>query len=288
MKFPWHKYEELEAKRVNTIQMFITNACNLRCEGCFARNAMGESKKNISMSEYKSAIEYFVKKNGERVNLLGGEPLLHPNLLEFIKINKDNGLKTTIYTNGNFLNNYKKEDFKEAKLRVSLYCKSGSVKSLDNLVKTDMPLDFCFMVSRKTHVNELLDSANQIEKDYNTKVFFISSIRELDNPRKEFFEDTKITMPVLEYKALVHDFLDKYKGNLDIHVSKRGVFESTKFLNGNKCKFVNYFIGGKIIQCPYDVVNLKFQEDYEFDKRHCQQNNACLMSKVIYRRKKRK
>ena len=92
-------------------------------------------------------------------------------------------------------------------------------------------------------------------------------------------------MPVLKYKELIHNFLERYSGNMEIHVSKRGVFESTKTLPDNKCKFANYFIGGKIIQCPYDVVNLKFQNDYEFGKRNCQQNNTCLMSKVIYKRK---
>jgi hypothetical protein len=141
------------------------------------------------------------------------------------------------------------------------------------------------MVSSTTTLQELLDSSEYIEKNYNCDTFFISSLRELDNPRQEFFDDTAITMPVVQYKELVHNFLEKYEGNMEIHISKRGVFESTKTLPDTKCRFSNQFIGGKIIQCPYDIVNTKFQSDYEFEKRHCQHNNACLMSKIILKKK---
>ena len=285
MKFPWYKYEELDGERTNTLQIFLTNRCNLSCEGCFARNIIQRDNSNISFEEYSKVFHDFLNKGGKQINLLGGEPLLHPNIKDFVKFNKEHDVKTLIYTNGYFLNRFDKEDFEGAKLRVSLYCKSGGTKSLDNLPKTDIPFDICYMVSKNTGLEELLDSAKGAEEKHNCKTFFISSIRELDNPRKEFFEDTNLTMPVLEYKQLVHDFLYNYEGKMDIHVSNRGVFESTKVLPGNKCKFSNYFIGGKIIQCPYDIVNKKFQKDYEFDKRYCQHNNSCLMTKIILRRK---
>ena len=92
-------------------------------------------------------------------------------------------------------------------------------------------------------------------------------------------------MPIIKYKELVHNFLDRYNGSMEIHVSKRGVFESTLSLPKNKCCFANYFVGGKIIQCPYDVVNLKYQGGYEFGERFCRHNNTCLMSKVVYKRR---
>ncbi|PIT88469.1 MAG: hypothetical protein COU29_01655 [Candidatus Magasanikbacteria bacterium CG10_big_fil_rev_8_21_14_0_10_36_32] len=203
MFFPWNKYEELPTGRRNTLQIFITNCCNLKCDGCFARNAMADNS-NISLDEYKKVVEQFITKGGQQINILGGEPLLHPNLKEMLKINKDHYLKTTIYTNGYFLNKYKKEDFQGAKLRISLYCKSGNLKSVDNLPKTDIPFEVCYMVSKTSDLEDLLSTAKELESNYSCDVFFISSIRELDNPKKEFFTDTKITMPVLEYKDLVH------------------------------------------------------------------------------------
>jgi hypothetical protein len=235
---------------------------------------------DIGLPEYTQVIETALLKGAGQINLLGGEPLIHPNLGEILHINRQNGLKTTIYTNGYFLDRFSAADLEGAKLRASLYCKTGGAKAIKNLPKTNLPFEVCFMVSLGTTVEELLQVADDLEINHNCSVFFISSIRELDNPNKEFFEDTAITMPVLLYKKLVHEFLERYNGKMEIHISKRGVFESTQTLPDIHCRFANYFIGGNIIQCPYDVVNLKFQKDYSFGKRHCQQNSTCLMSKI--------
>jgi organic radical activating enzyme len=239
MKFPWYKYTELPVERINTLQIFITNDCNLKCTGCFARNIMGNEKKYISIEEYKKAIEDAHNKGCKRVTLIGGEPLLHPDIKLFIDENNKLQLKTTIYTNGTLLNQYPENDLYPAKLRVSLYCKSGKLKSLGSISIENTPREICFMVSRTTTTEELLETANDLEKTTKCKVFFISSLRELDNPNKEFFDDTDLTMPVLEYKKLVHDFLNAYDGNMEIHISKRGVFESTVNLCGNKCKNID-------------------------------------------------
>jgi len=291
MKFPWNKYEELETKKRNTLQVFITNRCNLKCDGCFARNAMNGDNKDISIEEYHKVISDFIDKGGEKINLLGGEPLLHPKIKKILSLNKLRKLKTTIYTNGLLIDKYREEDFCGAKIRLSVYnVYEGMYKSILNLPIVDYKVDFCYMVSKETKVIELLTAVQYINEHYNCDTFFISSIRELDNDRKEFFDDTDMTMPLIEYKELVHTFLEKYswQENIDmnIHISKRGVFESAKNLPVHKCKFANLFIGGKIIQCPYDIVNLKYQEDYEFDKRNCQHNSSCLMSKIIVKKKR--
>jgi organic radical activating enzyme len=283
MKFPWDKYVELEAKRKNTLQIFITNRCQLSCKGCFARNMMKDDQ-DISIEEYVDVVDRFkIDKDGYQINLIGGEPLLHPEIANLININGAYDLKTTIYTNGILLDKINTED---AKIRVSVYCKSGGLKATDKIPLTDKEVEFCYMVSSKTTLEDLVESANMIEKNFNCKVFFISSIRELDNERKEFFDDTEMTMNLLKYKELVHNFLNEYDGQMEIHISKRGVFESTLTVADNKCRFANYFIGGNIIQCPYDIVNQKVQRDYEFNKRYCQQSSSCLMSKIIVRRKR--
>lgn len=284
MFFPWQEYEELPTSRRNTLQVFITNRCNLNCDGCFARKIMKDLEE-ISLEEYSFVIEDFMKKNGQQINLLGGEPLAHTKLREILEINRINELKTTVYTNGYLLKRYNAKDFENIKLRVSIYNESGTAKSLDTLPKTDMPMEVCFMVSQNTTSQELLNTANELEESYNTNVFFISSIRELDNPRKEFFDDTALSMNVLKYKELVHEFLKKYNGQMEIHISKRGVFESTKTLAEHKCRFANYIIGRKIVQCPYDLINEKYQKDYCFETRNCQHNNSCLMSKIVVKRK---
>ncbi len=284
MLFPWYKYREVPSTRKNTLQVFITNFCNHSCSGCFVRKIIN-GQDHISIKEYITTLDIGMTKGVAQVNILGGEPLLHPNIKEILEINRSKKIKTTVYTNGDKLKILEARDLKDIKLRVSLYCKSGIEKSLDNLPETKLPIEVCFMVGKKTTVTELITTASYVENNYDCKVFFISSIRELDNSREEFFDDTQITMPVLEYKELVHRFLTLYTGNMEVHISKRGVFESTCTKAEHKCRFANYFIGGKIIQCPYDIVNEKYQDDYSFNTRNCQQNNTCLMSKIIVIRK---
>ncbi len=300
MLFPWDKYEEIKTRRCNTLQVFITRRCNLRCVGCFAKNMMKSDDDEISVAEYREVIENLVKKGGEKVNLLGGEPALHTFLEDLIQINRDNGLRTTVYTNGHHIQHWDKDfyhkSFKDTTVRVSVNSRlpiysdgklgqSKCVKGLRGLGVSGVPVEICFMVSSRTTEEELLCAAAEIENHFNCKVFFISSLRELDNPRKEFFDDTILSMPVIRYKELVHNFLIDYDGDMEIHISKRGVFESTTTLAENKCRFANYIPGGKIIQCPYDLVNLKYQDDYEFGVRHCQHNNTCLMSKIVVKRR---
>ena len=283
MYFPWNKWVELPLARRNTLQIFITNRCNMSCAGCFARN-IEPRQADIDLEEYDSAIGDFLDKGGQQVNLLGGEPLLHPKVAYLLSMNKAYGLKTTIYTNGSLLSKYTRKDL-DTKLRVSIYSSGNVPKGARDIPKTDIPFEANYMVSSTTTLEDILRVAELVEHRSDCKTFFISSIRELDNPDKDFFTDTSNTMPVLKYKELVHSFLKDYDGNMDIHISKRGVFESTVTLPDNKCRFANYFIGGKIIQCPYDVVNLKYQKDYTFGERYCQQSSSCLMSKIIIRRK---
>jgi len=288
MYFPWTDYIELPVKTRNTLQIFITNKCQLSCKGCFVRNIIKDKNSDIHIKEYKSCIEDAVKKGVQQINLLGGEPLLHPQIEDFININESYKLKTTIYTNGLEIKNIKNDNSSigKAKIRLSIDSLTKNylnIKPNYNIPSVRNKIEPNFMVSKKTKVDDLLSACDYFEKKFDSKVFFISSYRELD--KGDFFEDTNLTMPLIGYKELVHEFLKKYEGNCEIHISKRGVFESTLCSNINKCRFANYFIGYKLIQCPYDIVNEKYYNDYTFGDRFCEQNNTCLMTKVIYKRK---
>jgi organic radical activating enzyme len=291
MKFPWDKYEELPLSKRNTAQIFITRKCNLKCKECFAKHfMMKDAEAYMSLSEYMNHVDHAIEKGAEQINILGGEPMLHHKLDSFITYNIQKEIKTTIYTNGTLLHKWGKEHIRNATLRVSLQNVQGNKGILSMPVyfgvgqKESIPFDANFMVSAKTTLREMLNVASICEIGYKCKVFFISSIREC-NHNNDFFSDTENTMPILEYKQLVHNFLTEYKGDMEIHISKRGVFESTISLPHAKCKFTNILLGGQIVQCPYDLVNERYQDDYVFDQRPCQQNNTCLMSKIKVKRK---
>ncbi|MDD5164752.1 MAG: 4Fe-4S cluster-binding domain-containing protein, partial [Patescibacteria group bacterium] len=89
---------------VNTLQLFITNRCNLRCKGCFYAHKLGA--KEMSLREYQDYILKYLPEI-QKVILLGGEPTMHKNLPQMLKFNNQYGLKTTIYSTGFNLEQFK-------------------------------------------------------------------------------------------------------------------------------------------------------------------------------------
>lgn len=75
----------------------ITFKCNQKCAFCNAP----KTSKELSIKEIKNIIEGFKETNeiGEVV-FTGGEPTIHPQLIEAIKYSKALGFKTRIITNG--------------------------------------------------------------------------------------------------------------------------------------------------------------------------------------------
>ena len=63
----------------------VTSNCNLKCPMCFASS--GPGGKHLSLDEIKTSIDRIVEMEGraEVVQLSGGEPTIHPNLLEIIE-----------------------------------------------------------------------------------------------------------------------------------------------------------------------------------------------------------
>lgn len=99
-----------------TISLFLTYKCNLRCKMCgqwgvngaFAEFSRDLLRQRLSPTEIKALIENvaFFKPN---ITLFGGEPMLHPDWLEIVKIVKQAGLRCNIVTNGTLVGKYAQE-----------------------------------------------------------------------------------------------------------------------------------------------------------------------------------
>ena len=63
----------------------ITNACNLRCPICFTYNRRDEIY-HMPLDEMRRTVDWIVESSGEvdLINLTGGEPTLHPQILEIL------------------------------------------------------------------------------------------------------------------------------------------------------------------------------------------------------------
>lgn len=85
-------------------QVEITGKCNMRCQHC---RAWEESKINMPFLIFKKGIDFVTSESDEnfRLTLSGGEPFIHPDLVEFIKYAKRKGIEDIIITtNGSLVN----------------------------------------------------------------------------------------------------------------------------------------------------------------------------------------
>jgi len=70
------------------MNIMVNNYCNLRCSYCFASTEMYEKseKQNMREKDFFKVLTY-LKRNGIReVRIIGGEPTIHPQFKEFLKI----------------------------------------------------------------------------------------------------------------------------------------------------------------------------------------------------------
>ena len=87
----------------DSIYVYLTNACNLRCSHCYMRSTRAEENE-LSVAQWISLIHEFVHHNGRSVTFTGGEPLLKEGWQEVIKTAKQCGLTVTLLSNGTLWN----------------------------------------------------------------------------------------------------------------------------------------------------------------------------------------
>lgn len=85
----------------------IIQKCPNNCLFCSSRSNYQQDN-IIDFATIKKTIDFFVANGGvKEISLSGGEPLLHPNILEIVKYCHDKGIFTTLYTSGVIKNDIK-------------------------------------------------------------------------------------------------------------------------------------------------------------------------------------
>lgn len=284
LQYDRDKWQEVGSIPVNTLQLFITNKCNLRCRGCFYSNRLG--KDEMSFEEYKDYIKSYGSQV-QKVILLGGEPTIHPELEQMLKLNQDRELKTTIYTNGFNLKRLESLDLDRVSVRLGVYGLENSEKPLSRICRTTLPIEIVYML-RRDNTQELLKTAIAAEKDFNCRGFYISSIREIDKTGS-FWLDTKETLPIEQYAQFIQGFVKEYEGNIHkLHIARRGVLytktrDETK--TANKCRFGNIFPDSKKVICPFDISRNITSPELKFNQRTCNKHSECILQKIVLQRK---
>ena len=92
-------------KKPHVINFHITDACNYHCHHCFSDFKMDDMPLDSVKKVIDSIETYFLDNeisNG-RINLAGGEPLVHPELDAIIDYISGKGIEVSLVTNGSLL-----------------------------------------------------------------------------------------------------------------------------------------------------------------------------------------
>jgi molybdenum cofactor biosynthesis enzyme MoaA len=94
-------------KKYTRLRIEITGKCNLLCKYCYNEkfNSSKVSSNELSFKEIKKLIEEGMALGINNVLLIGGEPLLHPEIIKILDYIKNKKLSLSITSNGTIVSN---------------------------------------------------------------------------------------------------------------------------------------------------------------------------------------
>lgn len=118
----------------NKVYVEITNICNMNCSFCHGHK---RAKRQMTRDEFAVVLEKLQGQTKYIYYHLMGEPLLHPDLPEFLKMSAEKGYKSIITTNGTLLKRRGDEVLSAGlhKINISLHSfENGDEKDHDSYV----------------------------------------------------------------------------------------------------------------------------------------------------------
>lgn len=221
-----YKYGKGKSSWPETISLFITYRCNLKCKMCgqwgdqgvfksYDKNTLSHQLSTESIRKLVKDVNFF-KPN---ITLFGGEPMINPEIITIIKTIKDAGLRCNMITNGTLINKYA-EQIVESGLDEIIFSLDGSAETHDSI--RGIPGTYQKALSGFKKLNELkkakgtkkpLININSTIFEHNHDVF----IKTLE-AAKEFYPDNFTFHHLLflkddEVKSFQHFFENKFGQN---------------------------------------------------------------------------
>lgn len=85
----------------------INRKCNLNCTWCYAKPEYNKNCDDMTHETVDKAISLFQDLPVSRVILIGGEPTIHPDFIQYVKTIKSNKINPVVITNGILFSNAK-------------------------------------------------------------------------------------------------------------------------------------------------------------------------------------
>lgn len=83
--------------RFRNVYLYITEACQLRCEHCYMGERLDRALK-MPLPEIRDTLATWRRMGGNKLTILGGEPTLHPNYVDAIRLGRQLGYDDVITT----------------------------------------------------------------------------------------------------------------------------------------------------------------------------------------------
>lgn len=80
------------------IQLYVTTRCNLDCDFCFNGKAL--AARDMSFPDFTRIIGVLKTAGIIKLDMLGGEPTLHPDLMQFLRFAVQEGMRINLSSNG--------------------------------------------------------------------------------------------------------------------------------------------------------------------------------------------
>lgn len=106
--------------------IMMTDVCNLKCPYCFANEFVNHSVNEISMENFKKALDFIATEPNTKLGLIGGEPTLHSQFKEILQllIEDKRFQNVVLFTNGVKVDEFANE-LAHPKFHILLNCNSA-------------------------------------------------------------------------------------------------------------------------------------------------------------------
>ena len=249
-------------KKFKKIYVEITNSCNLNCSFC---SKVEKNKRTMTKEEFIHILSQ-IKPYTDNVYLhVKGEPLLHPNLIDFLQIAEDYNIKVNLTTNG-VLFPKRVDELSQCnslkKINFSLHSENDIPDYLENIFKSVEKLKDKIVIYRLWTLNngkfdekstktveKIIEyyklSTEKVEKIYNennvkiTSTIYVDKDNEFEWPDDKKDEENqgfcmalKTQVAILVDGTVVPCCLDS-NGKIDLGNIYTDSFES--IINGKRC-----------------------------------------------------
>lgn len=166
--------------KLTILYLYVTNKCNLKCAHCWIDGDI-RNENFIDIKILEKTVEKMTNMGLRQVNLTGGEPTLHPKLIEIIEMFYNKNINIYLNTNGTLLNDKMCNEFEKFKSR--LYCSvsldsvnqevhdiirgrdgayNDTIEGIKRLTKRKIPCEIIFTIQKKNK-DYLIDVFHEAE-----------------------------------------------------------------------------------------------------------------------------